>query len=114
MRNALFAKFTQSERLKDLLLRTGNRVLVEHSPCDSFWGDGGNGAGRNLLGTLLMELRAKLRDEQTGEDNVSTGHPASAVHATSQAFGLKAPGNTESMDVVMDVDSMIKHIEKGM
>lgn len=60
MRQALEAKFTQHAELKDLLLSTGSAKLVEHTANDSYWGDGGDGTGKNMLGLLLMELREKL------------------------------------------------------
>ncbi|HSI83919.1 MAG TPA: NADAR family protein [Candidatus Methylacidiphilales bacterium] len=63
MREALLAKFTQHAQLKELLLNTGDAVLVEHTKNDSYWGDGGDGSGRNMLGKLLEELRSKLRSE---------------------------------------------------
>lgn len=63
MREALNAKFTQHEELKQILLSTGNRKIVEHTEKDSYWGDGGNGTGKNRLGQLLMELRTKLRED---------------------------------------------------
>lgn len=61
MRTALRAKFTQHEDLRRILLETGERDLVEHTERDRFWGDGGDGSGENMLGLLLMELRAALR-----------------------------------------------------
>ena len=61
MYKALLAKFTQHNDLKKLLLGTGERKLIEHSPYDSYWGDGGNGTGMNRLGELLMRLRCELR-----------------------------------------------------
>ncbi|MBB6099014.1 hypothetical protein HNR42_002450 [Deinobacterium chartae] len=60
MRRALHAKFTQHPGLRALLLATGNARLVEHTRNDRYWGDGGDGSGRNMLGRLLMELRARL------------------------------------------------------
>src|SRR5437016_1195870 len=63
MREALEAKFRQHEDLERLLLSTGDARLVEHTENDAFWGDGGDGSGRNMLGQLLMELRQKLRTE---------------------------------------------------
>ena len=60
MFKALQAKFTQHKDLKELLLSTKNRELVEHSPFDSYWGDGGDGLGKNKLGILLMKLRKDL------------------------------------------------------
>ena len=57
MRKALLAKFIQHPELRDKLIKTGNRDLIEHSPYDSFWGDGGDGSGKNWLGRLLMEVR---------------------------------------------------------
>jgi ribA/ribD-fused uncharacterized protein len=61
MREVLHAKFTQHPNLRSLLLLTGDAELIEHTKNDSYWGDGGNGAGQNRLGELLMELRTKLR-----------------------------------------------------
>lgn len=60
MREALNAKFTQHPNLKALLLSTGQAILVEHTANDNYWGDGGNGTGQNMLGRMLMELRARL------------------------------------------------------
>jgi ribA/ribD-fused uncharacterized protein len=48
---------------RELLPATGDRVLIEDSPSDPIWG--GRGAeggmtGENLLGVVLMEVRAEL------------------------------------------------------
>ena len=64
METALYHKFTQHEDLKQKLLDTGNRKIIEHTTKDNFFGDGGDGSGQNHLGRLLMELRAKLRNQQ--------------------------------------------------
>ena len=63
MREALQAKFTQHPALRSLLVETGDAELVEHTTNDRYWADGGDGRGRNRLGQLLMELRAKLQTE---------------------------------------------------
>lgn len=63
MREALRAKFTQHEDLKKILLETGEAILVEHTKNDSYWADGGDGSGKNMLGILLMELREELKNE---------------------------------------------------
>ncbi len=65
MRSALFAKFTQHEKLRRLLIGTGDAELVEHAKSDSYWGDGGDGSGKNALGKLLMELRQVLSTATT-------------------------------------------------
>lgn len=61
MREAVMAKFTQHASLRDLLLGTGEAVLIEHTSNDRYWADGGDGSGRNRLGELLGEVRAVLR-----------------------------------------------------
>jgi ribA/ribD-fused uncharacterized protein len=61
MREALRAKFTQHQNLRALLLHTDEAELIEHTRNDSYWGDGGDGTGKNRLGQLLMELRTQLR-----------------------------------------------------
>jgi len=55
----------------ELLLRTGERPIVEESRKDDFWGakvidDGGTLVGMNVLGRLLMELREQVK--QHGRD----------------------------------------------
>ncbi len=60
---ALRAKFAQHEELKAVLLATGDAKLVEHTANDSYWGDGGDGSGKNRLGQLLMRVREELRAE---------------------------------------------------
>ncbi len=61
MRAAIYAKFTQHEDLKNILLSTGDSKLVEHTENDDYWGDGGDGRGKNMLGHILMEVRSKLQ-----------------------------------------------------
>ena len=67
-------KFGQDAALREYLLSTGERVLVEASPVDRIWGiglawddpavtDPARWAGLNLLGFALMEARARLRAE---------------------------------------------------
>lgn len=61
MRTAVRAKFTQYPELTDLLLGTGNAELIEHTTNDSYWADGGDGSGKNMLGKILMEVRSELK-----------------------------------------------------
>ena len=61
MRKGLQAKFAQHPALQSLLLATGDAELVEHTRNDGYWADGGDSSGKNMLGKLLMELRAELR-----------------------------------------------------
>jgi ribA/ribD-fused uncharacterized protein len=60
MQHALRLKFTQHSELMRILVGTGTATLVEHTVNDSYWGDGGDGRGRNRLGELLMMVRAEL------------------------------------------------------
>jgi ribA/ribD-fused uncharacterized protein len=60
MREAVEAKFRQHAELAALLLGTGDALLVEHTDNDDYWGDGGDGKGRNELGRILMAVRAAL------------------------------------------------------
>ena len=66
-------KFSQNEELKQFLLSTGDKILVEASPYDKVWGIGmlaenfecinpGAWNGENLLGFALMEVRDILRN----------------------------------------------------
>lgn len=65
-------KFSDHEDLQDLLLGTGDAILVEASPYDAVWGIGMskddpnflNQAlwGQNLLGQVLMDIRTVLNN----------------------------------------------------
>ncbi len=66
------AKFTQNETLRDFLLATKEKILVEASPVDHVWGiglaeddirarDPTQWRGLNLLGFALMEVRSRLQ-----------------------------------------------------
>ena len=68
MRDAVMAKFNQHEELRDILLATGKATLVEHTTNDAYWGDGGDGSGKNMLGRILMEVREKLSEKLTDEN----------------------------------------------
>lgn len=61
MLRAVRAKFTQHDDPRALLLATGDALLVEHTANDSYWGDGGDGSGKNRLGEILMSVREELR-----------------------------------------------------
>ncbi|MBP1223277.1 NADAR family protein [Flavobacterium sp. 1355] len=65
-------KFGQNKDLKEFLLNTNERILVEASPVDPIWGIGmaadhkevnnpEKWQGLNLLGFALMEVRDELR-----------------------------------------------------
>lgn len=64
MFEVVLAKFKQHEELKELLISTEGAELIEHTENDHYWGDGGNGEGKNKLGKILMKVRDKLRKEE--------------------------------------------------
>ena len=64
MYQALCSKFAQHVQLRNLLLSTGNRILIEDSPTDYYWGIGQNKTGQNKLGQLLMQVRGNARTWQ--------------------------------------------------
>jgi N-glycosidase YbiA len=67
MRSVVLAKFTQHADLRALLLSTGEAKLVEHTENDDYWGDGGDGSGKNMLGRILMQVRESLLSTQDTE-----------------------------------------------
>ncbi|MFK7765721.1 MAG: NADAR family protein [Mariniblastus sp.] len=64
MFEALMAKFTQYDELKKLLLDTDEAKIIEHTENDSYWGDGGDGSGKNMLGRILMKVRTQIRESE--------------------------------------------------
>jgi N-glycosidase YbiA len=63
MHEAVLARFTQYADLRETLLGTGESLLVEHTENDAYWGDGGDGSGKNRLGQILMRVREELRSQ---------------------------------------------------
>lgn len=66
------SKFNQNPALAEILLGTGDAVLVEASPDDRIWGvglaitdpnihDPSKWEGLNLLGQALMDVRSRLK-----------------------------------------------------
>ncbi|HEY9638021.1 MAG TPA: NADAR family protein [Coleofasciculaceae cyanobacterium] len=62
MRQAVLHKFETHQDIREVLLLTGNELIVENSPIDYYWGCGKDGTGKNMLGLILMEVRGLLRD----------------------------------------------------
>jgi ribA/ribD-fused uncharacterized protein len=73
MVNVNIAKYASDPYLKDILLSTGNKTIVESSPEDTIWGiglhtdddrvlDESKWRGMNLLGKALMEVRKRLNE----------------------------------------------------
>lgn len=61
MHRVVLAKFTQHADIRSVLLCTGDALIVEHSRKAPYWGDGGDGSGKNVLGRILMRIREELR-----------------------------------------------------
>ena len=68
-----FAKFIQNPELFNILMSTGEKILVEASPVDTIWGIGlsednpdalipDKWKGQNLLGKVLAQLRDDLKN----------------------------------------------------
>jgi N-glycosidase YbiA len=64
MRKAVQAKFAQHAELQAVLLSTGNAEIIEHTTNDRYWGDGGDGTGKNMLGHILMQVRDEIKGVQ--------------------------------------------------
>ncbi len=60
MWQAIQQKFQCHYELGQMLLTTGDQLLIENSPYDEYWGIGSAGQGHNHLGTLLMRMRRQL------------------------------------------------------
>lgn len=70
MSDILQAKVEQHEYVRRKLLETGDRTLIEDSWRDDFWGWGPNRDGKNMLGRIWMQIRAKLIASDEKEQNL--------------------------------------------
>lgn len=60
MYKAILKKFQTYPNLKELLLSTKDAEIIENTPHDSYWGNGSDGKGKNMLGKILMKIRTEL------------------------------------------------------
>ena len=68
VKRGLSCKFFQNQSMKDLLVKTGSKIIAEGSPYDKIWGTGksvdvtnpNQWIGSNLLGKLLMQVREEF------------------------------------------------------
>lgn len=76
-----YYKFAQNPQMRDFLLATGDKLLIEASPLDRIWGVGlaednpnilnpATWRGQNLLGFVLMEVRDELRRVYANYDKI--------------------------------------------
>ncbi len=61
MQRAVLQKFKTNADIREILLATGDELIVENAPHDYYWGCGKDGSGKNKLGEILMAVREILR-----------------------------------------------------
>ena len=66
MHRAVLCKFQTHADIRELLLGTGDELIVENSPIDYYWGCGADGSGKNKLGEVLIAVREILRGNDQG------------------------------------------------
>lgn len=64
MTRALYSKTIQNPEIKEALLATADQLILENSAYEHFWGIGRDQRGNNHLGTVWMDIRAKLTAQQ--------------------------------------------------
>lgn len=88
MRGVLRAKFDQHDDLRRLLLATGDTRLVEvgtvNNAVNRLWGEV-DGKGENMLGVMLMELRAMYARESAPKD-AKAGRSCAKARRGTKAF----------------------------
>lgn len=60
MEELLRAKARQHRDVREKLLATRNREIIENSPTDDFWGIGPKGKGKNTVGKIWMKIRKEI------------------------------------------------------
>lgn len=61
MRMAVLQKFLTHADIREVLLNTGEELIVENAAGDWYWGCGADGTGKNMLGKILEEVRTEIR-----------------------------------------------------
>jgi len=68
MRAAVLQKFLTHLDIQAKLLATGDKILIEDSPKDYYWGCGADRTGHNYLGKILMAVRQEIREHLQGQE----------------------------------------------
>lgn len=63
MKKFLRAKVLQHPYVLNKLKESGNRIIIEDSWRDSYWGWGADQSGENMLGKCWQEVRSDLKKE---------------------------------------------------
>ena len=61
MTRALYTKVQMYSEVKEVLLATGDQLIVESSLYDYYWGIGRDARGENTFGKVWMDIRKKIR-----------------------------------------------------
>lgn len=121
MRAAVMNKFLQNP---DVLLSTGDAVLVEASPKDYIWGIGKDGSGKNALGIILMETRYVIRGLISNNQLIpgllffgqTPGGPEETVEHTVYSIGLGNPiviyNDDNAKNVVVEIFKQLYQIDR--
>ena len=64
MFTAILNKFVAHPILRQKLIETDNKQIIERAPKDLFWGAGLNNEGQNIAGKILMEVRTILKNHR--------------------------------------------------
>ncbi|MFH1173107.1 MAG: NADAR family protein [bacterium] len=60
MKEIMKAKLLQHKDVREILKSTGEAIIIKNHPNDYFWGAGADGAGKNMMGIIWMELRMEI------------------------------------------------------
>ena len=63
MTRAIYTKVQMYDEVREALLNTGDEFIVESSLYDYFWGIGRDLRGENTYGKILMDVRAKVKQD---------------------------------------------------
>jgi len=61
MKRGTLQKFIENSDIREILLNTGDNLIIENCDDDVFWGQDVNGIGDNNMGKILMQVREYLR-----------------------------------------------------
>lgn len=67
MTRALYTKAMTHSSVRHALLETGDRLIIETSMYDHYWGLARDQRGENTLGKVWMAVRSKIREDESSK-----------------------------------------------
>jgi ribA/ribD-fused uncharacterized protein len=107
MTEIIETKVSQHEDVREMLLKTGNKKIIENSPIDDYWGCGADGKGQNNMGKILMRVRKQIAGNPTHSKSHDDSPTLEAAKLYTDGGSRGNPGPSAAAFVICKKDDSV-------